>query len=303
LNGYDGSVRGRILDIGHGTTKDGPGWRSIVYFMGCNFRCPWCASPQTIESTTQLLVHSDLEKYPDRNAAACPYGAVTVDGEKTRTDRAFCRKCVTFDCVEKCIDGSREYAGKEVGVAEIISELLKYRRFHREYGVTISGGEPTVQWGFFIELLKACKQEGFHTAVETNGSSDKLVEALEYLDLVICDLKHFDSKRHKELTGCSNELVIQNIQSIAKSKKPVWIRIPVIPGVTDGENLDNSAEFLSRLEGDLKVEIIGYHRLGLHTWEALGREYALKDIVPYSETELEEIREKFKSYGLDVIKT
>jgi len=152
-------------------------------------------------------------------------------------------------------------------------------------------------------LLKACKQEGFHTAVETNGSSDKLVEALEYLDLVICDLKHFDSKRHKELTGCSNELVIQNIQSIAKSKKPVWIRIPVIPGVTDGENLDNSAEFLSRLEGDLKVEIIGYHRLGLHTWEALGREYALKDIVPYSETELEEIREKFKSYGLDVIKT
>ena len=215
MKDYDGCARGRILSIGHGTTKDGPGWRSIVYFMGCNFSCRWCSSPHTLPEKPVLLLYPRLEKYPERDKESCPRGAVKTEDGKTVTDRSVCEGCETFDCVRYCIDGSREKAGTETTVEDVISEILPYRRFHKDYGVTISGGEPACQWEFFVELLKGMKAHGFHTACETNGSSPQLPKALPWLDLVICDLKHLDDGRHKELTGLSNKTLLQNIKAIA----------------------------------------------------------------------------------------
>jgi len=303
LTECDGGVRGKILSVGHGTTKDGPNWRSIVYFMGCNFKCPWCSSPHTVNIGPSLLLHPDLEKYPERIVNSCPRGAITAAGGKTKTDRSVCADCVSFDCVRFCIDGSREAAGLEVSVDNVISEIQEYRRFHKNYGVTLSGGEPTCQWNFFVALLKELKTRGINTAVETNGSSPMLPKALPWLDLVICDLKHMDDTIHEELTGLSNQVVLNNLRYIAETQHPLWVRIPVVPGLNDGDNLERSAEFLNSLKGGLRVEILGYHRLGSHYWRALDLPYACESIVPPTEKEIEEMRALFRRQGLDVIIT
>ncbi len=300
---YDGSAPGRILSVGHGTTKDGPNWRSIVYLMGCNFKCPWCSSPHTVAIGPNLLIHANLEKYPERISRSCLRGAISVAGGKTNTDRSVCVDCVSLNCVRFCIDGSREAVGQEVTVDEVISEILEYRRFHKEYGVTISGGEPTCQWNFFVALLKGLKAYGIHAAVETNGSSPMLPKALPWLDLVICDLKHMDDAKHRELTGLSNQVVLNNIRYIADTRHALWVRIPIVPGLNDGDNLERSAEFLESLDGNLRVEILGYHRLGAHNWKALGLPYECGDIVPPAEGEIEEMRDVFRRHGIDVIVT
>lgn len=296
-------TKGSILSIGHGTTKDGPGWRSIVYFKGCNFSCPWCSSPHTIPSKPVLLLYPSFAKYPERDARSCPKGAVRIEGGASVTDRSVCEDCVTFDCVRYCIDGSREVAGAEMTVDDVIREIMPYKRFHADYGVTISGGEPTCQPEFFIELLKGLKAAGFHTACETNGSSPRLADALPYLDLVMCDLKHLDDARHKELTGVTNETVIGNIRAIAASGKELWIRIPVVPGFNDGENLVKTAEFVASLKGNIKAELLGYHRLGLPFWEALGKKSPCEAVVPPTEAEIEATRALFRAAGVNVIET
>lgn len=271
--------------------------------MGCNFRCRWCSSPQTFEPVPVLLIHSNLERHPNRIAASCPFSAITIENGRTETDRIICAKCGSFDCVSRCIDGSREIAGVETSVEEVISEVIQYKRFHPNYGLTLSGGEPTCQWNFYIELLKAAKERGLHTAVETNASSDRLPESLPFVDLFICDLKHTDDARHRELTGCSNATVLKNIKTIAESGHPLWVRIPVVPGINDGDNLVGSAEFLFPLKERVKVELLGYHRLGVHNWDALGAEYKCADAEPMTEEMLDRARDIFRSRGLEVITT
>jgi pyruvate formate lyase activating enzyme len=303
LTDFNVGARGRILSIGHGTTKDGPGWRSIIYFMHCNYRCLWCSSPHTLTDGPVLLLHPNLEKYPERIAASCPRGAIAIVAGKTKTDRSVCTGCSSFDCVHFCIDGSRETLGMEVSVGDVIAEVQGYRQFHREYGVTISGGEPTCQWFFFIELLKSLKKQGIHTAVETNGSSSRLPDALPWLDLVICDLKHIDDTKHRELTGVSNEITLQNIRTISEARRLLWVRIPVVPGLNDGDNLERSADFLKSLNGNIKIEILGYHKLGVHYWDALDMKYSCEDNIPPTEESLEAVRNIFRGRGLDVIVT
>jgi pyruvate formate lyase activating enzyme len=304
MTGYDGNVSGGILSIGHGTAKDGPGWRSIVYFKGCNFHCQWCASPQTIDARRSLLIYSNLEKYAERIAGACPRGAIYVADGHTHTDRRVCAACDAFECVSVCVDGSREIAGGETTVDEIISEVIQYKRFHKDYGITLSGGEPTCQWDFFIGLLKAARAHGLNTAVETNASSGRLLESLPFVDLFICDLKHADDAKHGELTGISNTMVLKNIKAIAEKGHPLWVRIPVVPGCNDCGNLDRTAEFLATVKNkELKVELLGYHRLGVHLWGALGLEYACATVKPPTEEELERARGMFRSRGIEVIST
>ena len=116
-----------------------------------------------------------------------------------------------------------ELVGKETDVSRILDEIIPYKNLINDYGVAISGGEPTCQFTFLIELLKAIKYNGFHTAIETNASSPKLLELLKYLDFVICDLKHIDDKKHREQTGFTNKMVLKNIKRIAERKHPIKI--------------------------------------------------------------------------------
>jgi glycyl-radical enzyme activating protein len=300
---YNGNIKGIITSIGHGTMRDGPGWRSIVYFKGCNFRCGWCSSPETWPFAPDLLLYPAMEKYPDRAADSCPHGAISPGPDGTVTSRALCADCEDKPCADECLDGSREVMGQVVSVDEVISEIEPYRRFHRDYGVTLSGGEVTCQWMFFIELLKGLKARGLHTAAETNASMPMLPDALPWLDLVICDLKHPDPVRHAELTGYPLEAVMKNIRTIAGMRHPMWIRIPLIPVINDGKYVNEAATLLAPYRDDLKVEILGFHQLGAHKWDALGKEYIFAGLPSATEQEIEQARAVFREHGFDVIQT
>ncbi len=292
------------MNIEHGSVKDGPGWRSIVYFKGCNFRCLWCAAPESHEFGKSLLIYSKHPKFVKTGSGVCKHNAISKKDNGFIIDVKKCRKCSSYDCIKFVLDGSMELVGKETDVGKIIEEIIPYKDLINDYGVTISGGEPTCQFPFLVELLKAFKYNGFHTAIETNASSPRLLELLEYLNLVICDLKQIDEKKHREQTGSSNEIILENIKRIAEKKHPMWIRIPVVPGFNDNKNLEDTARFLSDLNyPELKVELLQYHRMGISKWKALGKRYSLEHVIPPTEKELSKYSNMFVKYGIQVIKT
>jgi pyruvate formate lyase activating enzyme len=302
LEQYDGEVSGIIRDIGHGTLRDGPGWRSIIYFKGCNFKCPWCGSPDTMSREPEPMFYPERVKYAERLVASCPLGAFSAGDSGVVLNRELCIGCETLACAGACIDGSVEAAGRAATVQQLVDEVLEYRRAHRNYGVTLSGGEPTLQWEFFIELLKAFKHHGLHTAVETNGSNARLPVSFEFLDLVICDLKHAGFEEHKRLTGQSNSVVERNIRAAAHSGKPLWVRLPVVPGINDGANIDAAMRMLSPLKDLLEIELLGYHCLGTYKWNALGKTYGLEHVAPPDARAIAELEKKFVDAGFRLVK-
>lgn len=185
-------------------------------------------------------------------------------------------------------------AGKEMSVDQLMKDITTYIPFMRSSGggVTVSGGEPLLQLDFLLEMFKSCKKNGIHTTIDTSGgcfSTDpiflsKLDEVLEYTDLVLLDLKHFDEKKHIKLTGKSNEQIKNFAKYLEEKNIPVWIRHVLVPGITDSEDdLIKLGGFISTLSNVEKVEILPYHQLGVYKWEALGLKYPLKDIQPPSD--------------------
>ncbi|PFM83448.1 pyruvate formate-lyase 1-activating enzyme [Bacillus sp. AFS077874] len=183
--------------------------------------------------------------------------------------------------------------GKEISVDQVMKDIKTYIPFMRSSGggVTVSGGEPLLQLDFLLELFKSCRKNGIHTTIDTSGgcfSTDpnfllKLDEVLEYTDLVLLDLKHFDEKKHIKLTGKSNEQIKCFAKYLDKRNIPVWIRHVLVPGMTDSEeDLIKLGGFIDTLSNVEKIEILPYHQLGVYKWEVLGLKYPLKDIQPPS---------------------
>ena len=294
-------LTGLIIGIGHGTMRDGPGWRSIVYFKGCNFRCAWCSSPDTLRASPEILFYPERVKYAERLAAACPAGALRVHTDGLRLDRVVCSACASLSCAAACVDGSIERSGFTVTVEEVMREILVYRHAHSNYGVTLSGGEATLQWNFFMALLQACRTHGLPTAVETNGSCPHLPQCFHLVDLMIIDLKHMNDETHRKYTGHGNADVLRNIQDAAHATRELRIRIPLVPGINDGKNIEDTIRFLLPLKDKITVEILGHHGLGLYKWRALGRDGFLINAPCPAPEVIFDVQEKLKLAGLMVI--
>lgn len=188
--------------------------------------------------------------------------------------------------------------GKEVTVEEIIDDVKSYLPFMEASGggITVSGGEPLLQIDFLIELFKVCKQLGIHTTIDSSGGcyseeeefQHKLKELMRYTDLILLDLKHIDSKKHRKLTGKPNEHILTFARYLSDIRKPVWIRHVLVPGVTDHEeDLMRLSVFINTLKNVEKVEILPYHQLGVYKWEALGLKYPLAGVEPPTEENVE----------------
>jgi pyruvate formate lyase activating enzyme len=184
--------------------------------------------------------------------------------------------------------------GKEMTVEEIIEDVKTYLPFINASGggITVSGGEPLLQIDFLIELFKACKKLGIHTAIDSSGGcytteapfQQKLKELLSYTDLILLDLKHIDEKKHRKLTGKTNKHILQFAQFLSEKNIPVWIRHVLVPTITDDPNdLRRLAAFIRTLNNVKKIEILPYHKLGVYKWKALGLKYPLEGIEPPSE--------------------
>lgn len=296
-------VRGHIFDIQRYAVNDGPGIRTTVFFKGCPLRCLWCDNPESQASLPQLFYFENLCTQSHRCVAACPTGATRLNrAGKMEIDRGLCTACGT--CVEACPSDARAISGRLVTTAEVMETVKADSLFYRNSGggVTASGGEPTQQPEFLMELFEECQRAGLDTALDTCGfvKWEVLEPVLEFTDLVLFDIKHLDPERHRELTGVDNRLILENIEKISERGTPLIVRIPLIPGCNDSrEALSDMAGLLTRLNLT-RVDLAPYHRLGAAKYSRLGMAYVLDGVEPYSEEQVEEIRIFLEDRGLEV---
>ena len=180
---------------------------------------------------------------------------------------------------------------KQIDSKDILEQVLKYKNYYKDGGLTISGGEPLLQLKFITEVCKLAKENGIHTAIDTSGCTfdnkdiDKYNELIKYVDLFLLDIKHIDNEKCIKLTGKSNENTLEFAKYLNKNNKKTWIRYVLVPGYTnDLSDLENTRSFIDTLSNVEKIELLPYHKLGITKYNNLGVDYKLKDVtVPTNE--------------------
>ncbi|WP_373599619.1 pyruvate formate-lyase-activating protein [Paraclostridium bifermentans] len=195
--------------------------------------------------------------------------------------------------------------GKEYTVDEIMTEVNKYAPYMKFSGggLTVSGGEATLQPEFLKELFKKAKKDGVHTCLDTSGfvNIETIDPVLDYTDLVLLDLKHMDNNKAKDLTGVGIEKTLELAKHLSDRNIPVWIRHVLVPGYTDDrENLESLGKFVSTLKNVDRVELLPYHTLGVHKWENMGFDYELKNVPDATKEDVAKAAEVLAEYGVKV---
>jgi len=299
-------TKGTIVNIERFAIHDGPGIRTVIFMKGCPLRCKWCSTPESQTMSLEMGYFVNKCIRCAKCAEVCPLKAVTVSGSgEILTDRLLCDDC--GKCVEVCPTGARTMVGKEVTVGQIVEEVEKDSVFYWNSGggITLSGGEPTMQPKFSLEILKECKERGIHTTMETCGyvEWDILDEMLKYLDLVYFDIKHMFSVEHEKLTAKRNKLILENCRKIIASYPDVQLilRMPVIPGCNDSDgDIVNTAKFARQLKRVMRLELLPYHKFGVHMYQVLLRNYPLPNVEPPGEDRMHDLEELAKSCGIPV---
>jgi pyruvate formate lyase activating enzyme len=285
------SLSGMIFDIQGFSLHDGPGCRTLVFLSGCPMRCAWCANPEG-QLLRRRLMYQEERCHPEHYhcVKACPHMAIhiyPIDSPSLTFDRSLCDRCEGMECVKACLHEALKIAGRIYTVDELMRILNRDQGFWGEQGgVTFSGGEPLSQPEFISAVLERCRSSYIHTAVETCAHVDTrlLLEILQWTDWLFIDLKHIDSAAHKAATGVGNELVLNNITTVAASgwDGRLVIRVPIVPGFNDTvENFQAIAEFVKML--NLKeVNLLPFHRLGSSKYQQLGLDYPYSHISPPS---------------------
>lgn len=189
--------------------------------------------------------------------------------------------------------------GTEITPDELIKKILRFKPYFQKSGggVTFSGGEPLLQPDFLIEMLKLCKENGIHTAIDTSGYGiGKYEEVLKYADMVLLDIKHIDNDGYKSLVGMGKDGLDEFLQALRKSEINVWIRHVMVPGVTDSKDaMDKLAAMIGGIKNVTKFEILPYHTLGVSKYEKLNLPYKLKAVSPMSKVTASEYEKHVKN--------
>lgn len=273
-----------IFDIQRFAVHDGPGIRTLVFFKGCPLRCLWCSNPESQVCAPELGYASGRCLACLACVEACARAAVAAgpDGRPV-TDRERCADC--GDCAAVCFADARVLTGRWMTVAAVVTEVRKDEVFYRRSGggVTLGGGEVLVWSRFAADLLAACRADGLDTAVETGGCGAwaDLERLAPFVDCWYYDVKHVDPGEHARLTGADNGAILENLELLAATGARIVVRVPVVPGLTDG---DDTVRGIARLVAGKRlaerVELLPYHRLGVEKYARLGRSYELAGLEP-----------------------
>ena len=295
---------GWVFDIKRFSVHDGPGIRTTVFLKGCSLRCVWCHNPESVNAKPELLV------YPMRCISCgecrkvCPQGAhrMTPSGERMY-DRSLCMVCGR--CVESCYAEALVLAGKRTSVEIVMTSIREDSKLYEKSGggVTLSGGEPLLQGEFATAILRECRAEGFHTAVETCGQIPWAIleKALPYVDLWLYDLKHFSPDSHERYTGSSNRLILENLTRISSRGAAVEVHMLIVPSINDSrDEIESAARFLASLPRIEAVRLLSYHRLAGSKYESLGRVNTMPDVQSPSMHHLQKVARWIRQYGLRV---
>lgn len=284
-----------ISNISRTSFHDGPGIRSVVYFMGCNMRCKWCHNPENLTSGRKILSAPVKCVHCGRCIAVCPEHHKILGDDHVYV-REGCIACGR--CADACPSNALTVCGTDRTVSEVLKAVLKDRMYYRTSGggVTLSGGECLLYPEFARQLLEALRNEHIHTAIETalyvpwqNAES-----VIDCADLVYADLKLSDPEKHKVYTGVSNERIIDNLRRLTGRHGNVIIRIPLIPGVND--SADDMACFAAVLgtmgEGLKAVELLKYNSLAESKYSMSGMAYTRFGEGPQADEAVDALRNR-----------
>jgi pyruvate formate lyase activating enzyme len=310
-------LTGKIYDIQGFSLQDGPGIRTTVFLKGCPLRCPWCHSPESQEFCSQLSWMSikciGIEKC-GKCLDACPQKAVSpgkwiqhpTQGkiQHIHIDRSLCNNC--GDCMKVCIYKALYICGEDYKVDDLLKRVSKDIPFYEQSGggVTVSGGEPLSQPEFTRLFLKALKENGIHTALDTTGYVPfKVIKSVfPYTDLFLYDLKHMDSAQHNIATGVPNKLILDNAGKIAEAGGVIQIRLPLIPHFNDSEeNIRETGLFCKSLgKAATLIQLLPYHNLGVSKYQRIDDSRVALEAKPPSDAKIRTLKELLESMGLPV---
>lgn len=282
---------GLIFDIQRYSIHDGPGIRTLISMKGCPLKCLWRANPEGQLSSPEMMYSANKCIQFWECIKLCPLKAILKNNNgNISIDRENCNNC--GKCSTECYSEALQFVGRYISKNEIFKSIEKDRTFHdiSNGGVTLGGGEPLVQIKFVKELLKIFKKKGINTAVETCGYTEwrNIKNIIGLVDTFFYDIKHMDPQKHLELTGVSNEIILQNLKKLSQLHVNIIVRFPLIPGYNDQEeNLNLIVRFLNKLDSIKKIEIMSYHRFGSIKYEHLGRYYELRRLKSFSKTDKE----------------
>ena len=325
-----------ITNIQGYSIHDGPGIRTVVFFKGCPLRCKWCANPENLDAGVQVGFLKNLCVNCGRCAGGgggsntgasvsnsggngsivgnvagvggggggkCPEGAIVPGEGVYRIDREKCTGCGS--CVGSCYNGALVRYGEMTTPEAVFAKVRRDKMFYDSSGggVTVSGGEPLIYPGFVFELFSACADAGIDTCVETCGfvPAEAVRRVLPVTGLFLFDLKSMDPAVHMSITGQSNDLILENARLVASEGRGVLFRLPLIPGINDGDdNIGETAEFVKSLAVvSAELQIMPYHRAGQTKYDALSMVCETAGTEIMDAAGIEAVRQKFIDNGVD----
>ena len=293
---------GMLMDVKRFAVHDGPGIRTTLFLKGCPLRCVWCHNPEGIAFKPQVAYYEHKCIGCGECARACAQGAHKLSETSHRYLRESCNACGA--CEEVCLGEAMKLYGRAVTVEEAAALALEDVDFYGETGgVTVSGGEPLLQAAFVAVFLAGMKARGVLTAVDTCGCVpwEAFSKVLPHADLFLYDVKHMDPRRHKELTGAGNALILENLRRLSDAGKHIEIRIPLVPGCNDDpRTLEQMGAFLGGLRVE-KVRVLPYHALARAKYRALGLNDTMPEVAPPTDAGLDRAVERLRQYGLDAV--
>ncbi len=296
-------TEGKIFDIKQFAVHDGPGIRTTVFFKGCPLSCWWCHNPEGIDESDDLFYYESKCILCGDCVEVCPEDAVKKADGKISIDREKCSLC--GDCAKICPTTALKLAGKNVSVDGVMEKTEKSTVFYdtSDGGVTLSGGEPFLQFDFMKELIERCKEKDIQVTVDTCGHVDKekFEAVLDDVDLFLYDLKLMDDDLHKRYTGITNEIILENLETLlGDNEGEAIIRLPLVGGITDTEeNIEEIINFLSPFSGIKEIDLLVYHDVK-EKYDKLGMDYKITSSRSVHEERVKEIKQKFKSEGYRV---
>lgn len=291
---------GMITDIQRFSLNDGPGIRTTVFLKGCNLHCAWCHNPEAIRMTNELMVYPANCIGCGHCVPVCPSGARSIAAGVLQFDRSRCTACGA--CAAVCFPGALKMPGRSVSVEEVMGEILQDHAYYADSGggVTLSGGELFCQAEFADALIDACRKEKIPVAVETNlnWQFESVRPILEKLDLIMFDVKIFDSVEHKRWTDVENAELLDNARRLDTLNRPLIARTPLIPGATDSaENIRAIAGFLRNFRNLRCYELLNFNPLGESKYRALEEKNPFVSARPLKPEALTRLREAAESVG------
>ena len=288
----------KVFKRGFNFSQDGPGNRLVIHLQGCNMRCLWCSNPEGFESNGTLMVNKATAL-----DALCPHGALRNGIRNT----GYCCKCEVRECaLPRNRSVGIKLSCEEIENDELVALAIDSKfMFYGGGGVTLSGGEPTMQFKAVKELLKKLRESGINTAMETNGTSNRLEELLPYIDYLMIDYKVPDPTRHKALTGVSCETIRKNLITASKLHNDLIVRTPLIHGVNESdEDIEAFIRFYTENSLDnVRFELLPYFDYGRVKWEQCGMEYKMCDDAHVQDETLLEYKKRYEENGLRIVQT